>query len=248
THAGAAYASSAEPTIVVEGKGAATSRRLRSPPVVGIYVASYNTCAITRRCVESVLAHTRGDFELTVGDSSSRDGSVEMLREFEQRGALRLQVEAEPRMHAWWLDRWVTECPHPYAAFVDSDVVILRDGWLERLVRAADRRGAAIVAGELRGELKDYVGPAEYGSVTVRTAARPGPWLMLVRPEAIRRLGCSYAYENEHTDAVPEGVVAYDVGARVYQRALAAGLPVRIMPPWYRLRFYRHLRGGSWRR
>jgi len=214
--------------------------------VVGIYVASYNTRDLTRRCIDSILARTAGPFELTVGDSASADGSLEMLREYERLGRIRLQVETEQRLHSWWLDRWTQESPFEYAVFVDSDLVVRRRTWLRRLVAAAERSDAAMVAGEFCREWPNFVEPV--AGKTVRLAERPAPWLLLIRPERIRRLGYSFAWTKTETDAVPEGLIAYDVGAWLFKAAKERGVRWSVMSPWYRRLAYAHLHGSSWRR
>lgn len=214
--------------------------------MVGIHVASFNTKELTRRCVDSILERTRGAYELTVGDSASADGSLELLQSYERSGRIRLQVESEQRPHSWWLDRWTRESPHEFAVFVDSDVVVRGAGWLGRLVQTAERTGAAIVAGELCREWRDFVEPV--GGVTVRLAERPAPWMLLVRPDRIRELDRSFAWTKRETDAVPEGVIAYDIGAWLFEAAKERGLRWQTMSPWYRRRSYAHLHGGSWRR
>lgn len=113
---------------------------------VGIYVASFNTRRFTERCVRSILDHTGPARLLTVGDSGSNDGSRQMLQSYADRGKLRLQVSRKPRDHAWWLDKWLRECRHEYAVFLDSDVEIRRDGWLSRMLERAE--GASIVCAE----------------------------------------------------------------------------------------------------
>ena len=212
---------------------------------VDVYVASYNTRELTRRCIDSILAKTSLPFRLTVGDSASADGSLELLTEYERRGQLRLEVEHDQRDHAHWLDRWTTECDADYAVFVDSDVAIRRRGWLQPLVARAKHSGAAIVAAELCREGRNFVEPV--GHKTVRLAERPAPWLMLVRPAPLAELRTSFVFRAVESADVHEGLIAYDVGAWLYTQAVAAGLVVEIMPRWYRLS-YTHAHGGSWRR
>jgi len=52
-------------------------------PDLGLIVVSYNTCELTRGCLESVVAgleHSRLEGEIYVVDNASRDGSADMVR------------------------------------------------------------------------------------------------------------------------------------------------------------------------
>ncbi len=169
-----------------------------------------------------------------------------MLRSYQRQGQIRLQEERERRTHAWWLDRWIAESDSTYCVFIDSDVVVHSARWLPRLLARAERTGAAIVAGEFCSEVRNFVEPV--GLRRVRLAGRPAPWLMLVRPEPLRRLECSFAWAKQEPAAVPEGIVAYDVGALLFKRARESGLRFAVMPWWYPRWTYTHVAGGSWRR
>lgn len=48
---------------------------------LSIVIASYNTCDITRRCLETILEQTTGlDYEIIVVDNASADGTVAMIQ------------------------------------------------------------------------------------------------------------------------------------------------------------------------
>lgn len=53
---------------------------------VSIIIVNYNTCSLTRNCLNSVFEHTKAiDFEVIVSDNGSKDGSIEMIKtEFPQ--------------------------------------------------------------------------------------------------------------------------------------------------------------------
>lgn len=230
-----------------DATAAAFARLVRSvvaaPATVRVHVASYNTVSSTELTIRSARRLAGYPFELVVGDSASTDGSTEMLANLERAGLIRLQQAPERRLHWEWLDGWLADCHADYAVFLDSDVELLRRGWLRELVTTALAEDAALLGGEAIPEGRDFVEPV--GGKRVRLASRPSPWLLLANPLRLRPLATSFAFASEETTAVPEGLVAYDVGAALARMAAAAGLRSLTMPPGYR-RFYRHYGGLSW--
>lgn len=206
---------------------------------VGIYVASFNTREFTERCVRSILDHTAQQHVLTVGDSASSDGSREMLQRYADRGDLQLQVEQTAREHAWWLDKWLRECRHEYAVFLDSDIQIRRDGWLTRMMKRVGE--ASIVCAEFGREGRGVVEPVK--GRRVRTAERPAVHLILIRPADLR----TFSFRPFHIEAawVEESAIVFDVGAALWHGAVALGLKWQLMPWWFRF-WYRHYGGASW--
>ncbi len=54
---------------------------MKNQPDLSIIILSYNTKALTRACIESVVKYTKTlEYELIAVDNASRDGSVEMLK------------------------------------------------------------------------------------------------------------------------------------------------------------------------
>lgn len=178
---------------------------------------------------------------LTVGDSGSSDGSLEMLRSLASR--FHIDVEhAQGRQHAEWLDQWCRESDESVAVFVDSDVRFLRHGWLAHLVGRLRATGSAIAAAEILPSYERVTVPRT-GEVT-RLAARPAPWLLAVDVAQITPLQVSFA---EVTDYEADGgPLTYDVGARLFAAARTSGLLCSVMPLSFRT-YYRHHGGLSWR-
>jgi hypothetical protein len=212
-------------------------------PSVAVYVASFQTCAATELCVRSIHEYAGHPFTLTVGDSGSTDGSLAMLERLRSRGWLDLEPAAAGRQHADWLDHWLGCSTADYAVFVDSDVEFRRHGWLAELVTTAVAWRAALVYADFVEEQPRFVEPV--GHTTVRLAGRPGPWLLLVDVRPAARVGSSFRFHAEKSDAVPEGVIAYDVGARFFLDARRAGLRCAGMPRSFRRAFH-HYGGLSW--
>jgi hypothetical protein len=182
------------------------------------------------------------DFRVTVGESGSSDGSLGMLENLERRGWIELQHAR--RSHAEWLDHWLATCSEDLAVFVDSDVEVLRAGWLDDLVRTAREHSAVLVCGEMLPEQLNFIEPVSHRAV--RLAARPAPWLLLVNVARVRPTGCSFAFSSSVSDAVDEGLIAYDVGATLFRELSARNEIITIMPSSFRRKYF-HYAGMSWR-
>ena len=212
---------------------------------VTVHVASFNTASSTELCIRSMRAYADHPFDLVLGDCGSTDGSLETLRRFEDQGWLRLEVAPDGRAHAEWLDHWLHRdvSASDLAVFVDSDVEFLSQGWLRELVRVAVTSRAALACAEMVPETRRGVDPV--GHRLYRGVARPSPWLLLVDRAQVAGLPVSFAFDAEETDSVPEGLLLYDVGGRLYLDLCARGLRCVCMPSGFRRR-YRHYGGMSW--
>ena len=194
-------------------------------------------------CIRSMRRLARYPFELTVGYAGVTESSIALLESFQARGWLQLEIEPNGRSHPEWLDRWLAQCTADFAAFVDADVEFLQDGWLSDLVSAASDSGAALVAGEWCREGRNFIEPV--GGKTVRLAGRPAAWLLLLDVRRGQQMDASFAFHADETASVPEGLIAYDVGARFYRELSESGGRVIVMPRRYR-RKYRHYGNLSW--
>ena len=206
-------------------------------------MASYNTAEATELCVRSMREHAGYPFQLTVGDGGSSDGTLERLRSMEARGWLRLEVAPSGRQHAEWLDDWRRRWDADLAVFVDSDVEFRGRGWLRDLVAAAHLRQAALVCSELLPECPNFIEPVAGRSV--RGTARPAPWLLMVDTRSTASVPVGFGFHKVETDAVPEGMVIWEVGGRFFEHVRASGLPWVVMPASYRRKFH-HYGGLSW--
>jgi glycosyltransferase EpsJ len=64
-------------------------------PLITIIVPIYNAEAYLPRCVDSILAQSFSDFELLLVNDGSRDGSLEVCREYAARDG-RVRVIDKP--------------------------------------------------------------------------------------------------------------------------------------------------------
>ncbi len=213
---------------------------------VSVHVASINTRFATELCIRTMRQFAGHPFRLFVGDCGSTDGSIDMLRSFEARGWLDLEVAPNGRMHAEWLDKWLRECSTRYAVFVDSDIEFFEPGWLGDMVAAARTNDAALVCAQMLPERARYVHPHTGAKRTL--GARPAPWLLLVDMERVRgRVDASFAYVDVVDPEAFGGKVGYDVAGAYFAALRDEGLGWVEMPESFRAA-YRHFSGLSWRR
>jgi glycosyltransferase involved in cell wall biosynthesis len=209
---------------------------------VRVHVTNFNTATSAELCIRSMRELADYPFELVVGDSGSVDGSLEMLAELHDRGWLR-ELQTDCTGHAQWLDRWLRTDDAQLAVFVDSDVEFRRRGWLRQMIETATSSSAALCCAEMVPEIAGFMEPVS--GRAVRLAARPSSWLFMVDPAAVRNVPTSFAFCAEETDAVPEGIIAFDVGACFYRDVTRMGLRTVVMPRRFCGSFH-HYGGLSW--
>ena len=97
-------------------------------PLVSVIIPTYNRREMVREAVDSVLAQTYRNFELTIVDDGSDDGTPEVLAKYGEA----LQVCTQPNLGvAAARNRGVLCATGLYLAFLDSD-----DLWLPRKLEA----------------------------------------------------------------------------------------------------------------
>lgn len=211
---------------------------------VTVHVASLNTARVTELCIRSMRHYAGRPFELVVGDAGSTDGSVPMLRDFESRGWLTLEVAPGGRKHAEWLDLWLARCPTRYAVFSDSDVEYRRPDWLVDFVDTATDLDAALVCARMQWPPETFVHPVT--GAARKLAPRPTPWLQMLDVDQVRgHVDASFRYRDVEDTEVFGGKIAYDVGAAYFAALEAAGLPWAEMPDAWQPKF-RHFGGLTW--
>lgn len=112
---------------------------------VSILVVSYNTCALTRAAIESVVDETRSvSFEIIAVDNASHDGSAAMLRN--HPGVSRL-ISLQDNIGFARANNLAAEYARGrYVLLLNPDTVVL-DGAIDRLVAFADQNKRALIWG-----------------------------------------------------------------------------------------------------
>jgi GT2 family glycosyltransferase len=211
---------------------------------VTVHVANLNTEHATELCIRSMRHFAGRPFDLVVGDSGSTDGSVEMLRRWQDLGWLRLEEAPHGRAHSSWIDGWLASCTTRFAVFSDSDVEYREHGWLDDMVNSALRTGSAMVCARMLMPTGLYVHPVT-GAMR-ELALRPSPWLLLIDLEQVRgRVDASFELRDVKDPNRRSGGISYDVGATYFRALCDAGLTWTEMPVDWR-RKYRHFGGLTW--
>ena len=103
------------------------------PIDLSIIIVSWNTLDYTKRCIQSILKHTRGiSFEIIVVDNDSRDGSQAMIR---QSFPDILLLENKDNMGlARANNQGISQSKGRYILFLNSDTCVMENA-LEAMVR-----------------------------------------------------------------------------------------------------------------
>lgn len=101
---------------------------------ISAIVPVYNTEKLVGRCIESVLAQSFPDWELILVDDGSRDGSLNVLREYEKKESRLKVIHQENAGPGLARNRGIQEATGDYIVFVDSDDVI-KPNYFEKLSR-----------------------------------------------------------------------------------------------------------------
>lgn len=110
-------------------------------PLTSLVMLTYNQLDYTRRCIESLFRHTRIPFELIVVDNGSTDESLPYVNSLDRAGSacIRVQVIANETNtgFAYGCNQGIAQSRGSNVILINNDVVVT-DGWLPRLLDAAD--------------------------------------------------------------------------------------------------------------
>ena len=104
---------------------------------VSIIVPVYNASKYIRRCIESILCQTMGNFELLLIDDGSSDDSVKILKEYSKIDKRIKVIEQENMGVAKTRNKGIKLATGEYVLFIDNDDYINED-YLENFVKSSD--------------------------------------------------------------------------------------------------------------
>jgi glycosyltransferase involved in cell wall biosynthesis len=105
-------------------------------PHVTIIIPTRNAVDLVRACVNSIYAHTHyPSFDVVVIDNQSDDPALfAYLQDEEARGRLRTFRYDRPFNHSAMNNAVVESVESEFVVFMNNDIEMLTDGWLEQLV------------------------------------------------------------------------------------------------------------------
>jgi len=111
-----------------------------------VVIPVHGNAALTRRCLDLVLADLPADCEVVVVDDASTDETAAVLRSFGER--IRVLTMAENVGFARACNQGAAAATGELLVFLNNDTEP-RSGWLETLVGYAEREAAAVVGAKL---------------------------------------------------------------------------------------------------
>lgn len=107
----------------------------RRPGPVSIVMLSWNAPQYTKLALESIRAHTRGDYEVILVDNGSGPETTEWLKTLTD---VRVIFNASNRGYAAGNNQGIAAARGEYVVLLNNDVVVT-EGWLDGLLCAFDR-------------------------------------------------------------------------------------------------------------
>lgn len=122
---------------------------------------TYNSVATLRDTMESVLAQTWGDLEYIVVDGASRDGTVDLIREYEPRfnGRMRWVSEQDGGLYDA-MNKGIAMAAGEVVGMLNSDDFFTAPDILARVAERMERGDVDAVYGDVH-----YVAPEDLGKM-----------------------------------------------------------------------------------
>ena len=107
--------------------------------VCDIIIPVWNLPEKTRRCLESILAHTRHPYRLILIDNASEKRTSDFLHSFQKSAACPTEIIRNERNlgNIKAVNQGIHLSHAPYVCILDNDTVVF-PGWLEKLVETAE--------------------------------------------------------------------------------------------------------------
>ena len=106
-----------------------------------IIIPVWNQLERTRRCLTSILAHTRAPYRLLLIDNASEKPTQQFLEQFRRKGLCPVTLirNEENLGNVKAVNQGIRISNAPYVCALDNDTMVFR-GWLEKMIEAAESR------------------------------------------------------------------------------------------------------------
>ena len=114
--------------------------RPKRSPTVRILIPTYNGFHDLRACLDSIEHRTRyKNYRITVIDNRSDEPALlRFLERAESLGVLEVVRDPRPFNHSQMHNEVIADCPDDFLVFMNNDVEVLTDGWLEQMLGTAE--------------------------------------------------------------------------------------------------------------
>lgn len=133
-------------------------------PIISVIVPVYNAEGYLKKCVDSILLQSFGNFELIIIDDGSSDDSLSIIREYEKQDARIKTLSQTNQGQGAARNNGIRISRGDYITFSDSDDYFEDNCIFEKMYNAAVKNSASLVCAgaqikELSGELTEIFFP-----------------------------------------------------------------------------------------
>ncbi len=112
---------------------------------VTILIASTNIKHLIELVIHSLFKYTKIPFKISVLDSANSYQRIPFLEKLQAEGKINLIIKEKLYTHDRALNELFKTVDTPYLVTLDSDIEIIKDGWLELMLLTAEEKNANLV-------------------------------------------------------------------------------------------------------
>lgn len=164
---------------------------------ISIITATYNSAATIADTMESVLAQTYKDIEFWIVDGASTDGTMDIVKRYEERFQGRLHYLSEPDRGIYdAMNKGISRCTGDIVGILNSDDYFTDSRVLEDIAKALADDSLDAVYGDIHfiragepGRVVRYYSSAMFRPFWLRFGFMPAHPSFYVRREVYRKCG-----------------------------------------------------------